>query len=447
MKRIMISAMQSGGGKTTLTCALLALLKKRGTAAEAFKCGPDYIDPMFHSRVLGVPSRNLDLFLQGETGVLKTLGGARGEIAVIEGAMGLYDGIGGADTASAYALAALTKTPVILAVMPRGSSLTLAAQIKGVSQFRRDSHVSGIVLTNCRTMLYEHLKPIIENETGLKVFGCLPPMPELEIPSRHLGLLTAGEIENLTARFDAATEALSRFVDVEALLALASTSEILPAPDTKPAAVRAKIALARDEAFCFYYEDSLDALRAAGAELVEFSPLRDERLPDCDGLYLGGGYPELYAKRLSENASMRQSVAAAVRAGMPTVAECGGFLYLGAALESDSGAAYPMAGVLPGVGQKTERLQNFGYTELKAERDSLLFRAGESVHAHEFHYWKSTENGADLTAVKPVSGRERHCGYVNESLYAAFPHLHFGGEAPLAARFVAAAERYKNGKA
>ena len=446
MKRIMISAMQSGGGKTMLTCALLALLKKRGTAAEAFKCGPDYIDPMFHSRVLGVPSRNLDLFLQGETGVLKTLGGARGEIAVIEGAMGLYDGIGGTDTASAYALAALTKTPVILAVMPRGSSLTLAAQIKGVSQFRRDSRVSGIVLTNCRTMLYEHLKPVIENETGLKVFGCLPPMKELEIPSRHLGLLTAGEIENLTARFDAATEALSRFVDVEALLALASTSEILPAPDTKPAAVRAKIALARDEAFCFYYEDSLDALRAAGAELVEFSPLRDERLPDCDGLYLGGGYPELYAKRLSENASMRQSAAAAVRAGMPTVAECGGFLYLGAALESDSGAAYPMAGVLPGVGQKTERLQNFGYTELEAERDSLLFRAGERVHAHEFHYWKSTENGSDLKAVKPLSGRERRCGYANESLYAAFPHLHFGGEAPLAARFVAAAERYKNGK-
>ena len=192
MKRIMISAMQSGGGKTTLTCALLALLKKRGMAAEAFKCGPDYIDPMFHSRVLGVPSRNLDLFLQGETGVLKTLGGARGEIAVIEGAMGLYDGVGGTDTASAYALAALTKTPVILAVMPRGSSLTLAAQIKGVAQFRRDSHVSGIVLTNCRTMLYEHLKPVIENETGLKVFGCLPPMPELQIPSRHLGLLTAG---------------------------------------------------------------------------------------------------------------------------------------------------------------------------------------------------------------------------------------------------------------
>ena len=447
MKRIMISAMQSGGGKTTLTCALLALLKKRGTAAEAFKCGPDYIDPMFHSCVLGVPSRNLDLFLQGETGVLKTLGGARGEIAVIEGAMGLYDGIGGTDTASAYALAALTKTPVILAVMPRGSSLTLAAQIKGVAQFRRDSRVSGIVLTNCRTMLYEHLKPIIENETGLKVFGCLPPMAELEIPSRHLGLLTAGEIENLTARFDAAADMLSDCVDVEGLLTLASAAGLESVSETKPVSARAKIALARDEAFCFYYEDSLDALRAAGAELIEFSPLRDERLPECDGLYLGGGYPELYAKRLSENASMRQSVAAAVRAGMPTVAECGGFLYLGAALESDSGAAYPMAGVLPGVGLKTDRLQNFGYTELKAERDSLLFRAGEHVHAHEFHYWKSTENGNDLTAVKPLSGRERRCGYVNESLYAAFPHLHFGGEMPLAARFVAAAERYKNGKA
>lgn len=447
MKRIMISAMQSNGGKTTLTCALLALLKKRGMAAEAFKCGPDYIDPMFHSRVLGVPSRNLDLFLQGETGVLKTLGSARGEIAVIEGAMGLYDGVGGTDTASAYAVAELTKTPVVLSVMPRGSSLTLAAQIKGVADFRPDSHVAGVVLTNCRAMLYEHLKPIIERETGLKVFGCLPPMEELIIPSRHLGLLTAGEIDDLTARFDAAAETLSRCTDIDALLALASTAESLPAAETKPAAVRARIALARDEAFCFYYEDSLDALRAAGAELVEFSPLRDKRLPECDGLYLGGGYPELYAKQLSENASMRESVAAAVRAGLPTVAECGGFLYLGAALESDSGETYPMAGVLPGVGLKTERLQNFGYTELKAEHDSLLFRAGERVHAHEFHYWKSTENGADLTAAKPLSGRERRCGYANESLYAAFPHLHFGGEAPLAARFVAAAESYeKNGK-
>ena len=202
------------------------------------------------------------------------------------------------------------------------------------------------------------------------------------------------------------------------------------------------IAVARDEAFCFYYQDSLDALERSGAQLRFFSPLRDGVLPPCDGLYLGGGYPELYARELSENAAMRESLAGAVRSGLPTIAECGGFLYLQQSLEDDKGTPWPMAGVLPGRGFRTDRLQRFGYAFLKPEADSLLFRAGESVPVHEFHHWDCTENGTDLTAEKP-DGRHWRCGFASPTLYAAFPHLHLDGALPLAQRFAEAARRGK----
>ena len=441
MKTLMIAAMESGAGKTVTTCALLAALKRRDGRLQAFKCGPDYIDPMFHERVLGIPSRNLDLFLQGGAGVLKTLSRTAAELVLIEGAMGYYDGLNNTTEASAYALARLTETPVLLVLSPRGSGLTLAAQVKGMISFRPKNHIAALLLANCPERRAASLAPLLERETGLPVLGFLPPLEEARFESRHLGLMTAGEIGDLSSRLEKLGDAAQRYIDLDRLLSLAGTCETTSTVQAARSS-RCRIAVARDEAFCFTYADNLDTLEEAGAELVFFSPLHDAALPAANGLYLPGGYPELHAEALSANTAMRQSIASTVRAGLPTVAECGGFLYLGQSLEDEQGRAYPMCGVLPGRGIKTGRLQRFGYQTLTAAEDSLLFRAGESIPAHEFHYWDSTENGAALRAEK-ADGRIWPCGYASPSLYAAFPHLHFGGAAALAERFVKACEQWK----
>lgn len=443
MRQLLITAMHSGAGKTVVSCALLAALQKRGYALSAFKCGPDYIDPMFHSRVLGVPCRNLDLFLQGEQGVLRTLRRGEGELALLEGAMGYYDGVGGTERASAYEIVRLTNTPALLVLRHGGSALTLAAQVRGMQSFRAESGIKALLLANCPERMAASLRPILERETGLPVLGFLPPLPEAEFDSRHLGLMTAAEVTDFRTRMDALAAQAEKTIDLDRLLTFFEEVDIkqeIP-PAREPVC---RIAVARDAAFCFLYADNLDALREAGAELQFFSPLHDEALPaGVSGLYLPGGYPELHAKALSENAAMRESVAAAMMAGMPTVAECGGFLYLQKSLEDARGGEYPMCGVLPGRGCRTERLQRFGYQLLRAEEDSLLFRAGEAIPAHEFHYWDCSENGNALRSEKP-DGRSWPCAYARKGLYAAFPHLHFGGAAPLAARFVRACEDYGN---
>lgn len=409
--------------------------------------------------------------------------------------MGYYDGLAGTTEASAWAVADAQDIPVVLVVRPAGSSVTLAAQILGMMHFRRPSHIVGLLLTDCKPMLYAHLQAVLERETGLPVLGYLPAMAEAEIPSRHLGLVTAAEIADLSARFDAIAAALEEHVDLDALLALAgevgvsqddarsNANEDLmvtssertdqhgkasgaagDAAASNSSRPRCRIAVARDDAFSFYYQDNLDLLETAGAELVYVSPLQDAALPEVDGLYLGGGYPELHLEALSQNASMRESIRQAVADGLPTVAECGGFLYLQQAMQDANvtalvphaedaqaereaqGTTWPMAGVLPGTGYRTDRLQRFGYLTLTAEQDSLLLRAGEKAHAHEFHYWDCTECGTDLAAAK-ADGRSWRCGYVNADLYAAFPHFHWGGELPMAERFVQAAAAYREAHA
>ena len=482
MKRIMISAMSSGSGKTIITGGLMRALQRRGLSVLGFKCGPDYIDPMFHSRVLGIPGRNLDLFLQGEEGMKRTFSQKQADIAVIEGAMGYYDGISGTDENSAWQIAGLTGTPVILVVRPRGISLTLAAQIRGMQSFRENNRIAGVIFTDCKMSLYLHLKTILEKETGVPVLGYLPPMEEAVLPSRRLGLVTADEIEDLRERFDAIAGSLEENCDMNKCLEIADKAEendacrdwcfrnagnnagqitiedrMIETPGKAEdgdlsgkdkgqhsSAGRkycCRIGTAMDEAFSFYYADSLDLLREYGAEIIPFSPIHDPAIPDVDALYLGGGYPELYLKELSGNASMRESVRRAVEKGMPAVAECGGFMYLHKSIRAEDGTEYPMAGVLPGSAYKTESLRRFGYLTLKADTDSLLFRCGEKIPAHEFHYWESTECGGSLTAEK-TGGRNWKCGYTSSTLYAAFPHLHFGGEMPLAERFVRSAEKW-----
>lgn len=443
MIEVLLAAPASGSGKTAMTCALLRALQRRNLHPCAFKCGPDYIDPMFHRAVLGVPSHNLDLFL-AQPQTVRTLyaNACRNHgAAVCEGVMGFYDGVGGVTAqASAWQIADTLDLPVLLVVRPKGASLTLAAQIRGLQAFRTPSHLAGILLNDCTPMLADSLAPMLERETGLPVLGCLPHLPEAVLKSRHLGLYTAAEIDDLAIRLDNMSAALEEHTDLERLLRLCDRPPRPvppPSPQTPPSV---RIAVANDEAFCFTYAETLEILQQFGAELVFFSPLRDSALPDAiGGLYLPGGYPELSAPALAENSAMRAAVRQAVQNGLPTVAECGGFLYLNQTLQDAQGRSWPMAGVLPGGGIKTQRLVRFGYAELTAEADSLLFRAGEQIPVHEFHYWDCTRNGAAFGVRKPIKGRAWRCGFATPTLYAAFPHLYFAGRPQLAERFVMAA--------
>ena len=360
--------------------------------------------------------------------------------------MGYYDGIAMSSDASAYHRAKATGTAAVLVLDGRGRALTAAAAVKGMKEFRPDSNIRGVLLNRVSPMLYPRLKEAIESETGVTVYGFLPPCPQSALESRHLGLVTAAEVADLHRKLTELSALAAKHIDLTGLLALAASAPALdasplPLPATVPG--RPRIAVARDKAFCFYYADSLALLEKLGAELVPFSPLQDATLPEgVSGLYLGGGYPELYARELSENVSMLRSVREAVTGGLPTVAECGGFLYLHRELAGEDGVFYPMAGVFDAAAENTRRLSRFGYVTLTAKTDGLLGEAGFSLPAHEFHYWDSDAPGAAFHAQKPQSGRGWDCAWHADTLYAGFPHFHLWAAPEAAARWVTACARY-----
>lgn len=448
--RLLLCAPASGGGKTTVTCAILQALVDRHLEPVAFKCGPDYIDPMFHSEIIGAKSRNLDLFFLGEdkTRYLLERNSVGAGLALIEGVMGYYDGIAMSHEASAYHLAKATRTPAVLVVDGRGSALTLAAVVQGMKTFRPDSQIRGVVLNRVSPMLYPRLKECIEGETGLTVYGYLPNLPGCALESRHLGLVTAGEVAGLKEKLHKLAAQAEQTMDLEGLLALGASAPALNAtPPVLPTPVEGEpvIAVARDKAFCFYYADGLELLEQMGARLVMFSPLEDKTLPEgtC-GLYLGGGYPELFAKELANNHMLMQEIHDKIRHGLPTVAECGGFLYLHRHLgDADGRYDWNMVGAFSGQAHNTGKLGRFGYITLTAKTDGLLCRAGESFPAHEFHYWDSSTLGGDFSARKPQSNRGWECAFHTPTLYAGFPHFHFWARPELARNFVAAAHRYQ----
>lgn len=424
MLQLVLAAPRSGSGKTTAACALLAALTARGLTPCAFKSGPDYIDPMFHSRIIGAKSANLDLhfFSENTLRFLLAKNAAGCDVSVIEGAMGFYDGAGLTTwKTSAYELALVTKTPVVLVVNARGAALSVLAVIEGFLRFRPESGIRGVILNQCTAMTYASLSAAIEERFGIRCFGFLPRLDECVLESRHLGLVTAGEIRDLREKMQTLAAQAEKTLDIDALLALAHEAEPLDyTPAVLPKKEKIRLAVARDNAFCFYYEDSLDAVREMGGELVPFSPITDGALPEnIDGLYLGGGYPELYAKELGENASMRASVRAALERGVPCIAECGGFMYLTEAIGDE-----PMAGFLPGTCFDTGKLTRFGYVTLRAKKDNLLCRAGGEIAAHEFHHWDCTCPGDAFAAEKPT-GRRWECAAASDTLYAGYPHFHF----------------------
>ncbi|MCR4924321.1 MAG: cobyrinate a,c-diamide synthase [Lachnospiraceae bacterium] len=453
-KRIMISAMESSSGKTTVSAALLKLFSEEGYRVSGIKCGPDYIDPMFHKFVTkdtSIGAKNADLFLQGEDRVRELIAlEATKDLLIFEGAMGYYDGIGGTLENSAYDIADRLDIPVLLILKPKGISTTLAALLKGMTDFVEDSHIKAVILNDCSRSLFLHLKPIIEERTGLELLGYIPKIKEARLLSRHLGLKLAGENKDLDKKLDLIVSELKETVNTERLLELSKAVEksscSIKIKRSKEAVKRPKIAIACDSAFCFYYETSLRALEAAGAELLYFSPLSHERLPkDISGLYIGGGYPELHLKELSSNMSMMEDIREAIRQGLPTIAECGGFIYLhDRVLDLNNKNTYDMVGIIRGKASYTGKLVSFGYIDLEntSGTDNMLFKKGEKIAAHEFHYYDSENNGEDLLATKPVGKRSYKNAYISPSLYAGYPHLDLGGKYPLAERFVKRAVEY-----
>ncbi len=435
--RLVLAGTMSGCGKTTVTCAVLGALRRRGLRAGAFKCGPDYIDPMFHARITGSPGCNLDLEFFGDDTARYLLAsrGADRDVCVLEGVMGYYDGAGPAEIrASTWDVARATDTPAVLVVNARGAAFSVLAAIKGFLSFVPESRIRGVILNGCSARVFEALAGAVRDRFGGRIvpLGFLPRIPECSLESRHLGLVTAGEVPDLQEKVDLLARRAEETLDLDGLLALAGEAPPLSftAPEIPRFSQPVRIAVAEDEAFCFYYAENLDLLREMGAELVPFSPLADPALPEgIDGLYLGGGYPELHAKRLAENVSMRDSVRAAVENGLPTIAECGGFMYLTQAIGDE-----PAAGVLPGRCFDAGHLVRFGYTALTASRDSLLCRAGETLRAHEFHRWDCTDPGRAFSA-KKTSGAAWECAAASERLYAGFPHFHFYSDVRMAARF------------
>lgn len=447
--RVLFAASKSGTGKTMIVCGMIAAMKERGINIAVFKCGPDYIDPMFHRKVLGVETGNLDTYFTEEavTKYIFEKESQGADLSIIEGVMGYYDGLAGKSLeGSTYELGRVTKTPVVLIVDGKGASVSLAAIIKGMMEYREDSNIKGIILNCVSESYYSRIKDVIERECKVKVLGYLPQIKELSVPSRNLGLVSPKEVEEFENWANKIAVELKKTVDLDGILEIANEAEELELVPRKneewSIEHNVRIAVARDEAFSFYYRENVELLQELGAELVYFSPTHDSSLPkEIDGLILWGGYPENYAKELEQNESMRKEIYNACQKGLPCIAECGGFLYLQRSLEGEDGKKYQMTGVLDGKGYRTWKLSRFGYMEAVCEKNGMV-QKGEKIKGHEFHYWDCTENGNDFGAKKPLTDVTYQCMVNNAYLLAGFPHFYYYSNPSIIEGFMKNCERF-----
>ncbi len=464
--RILISSTSSSSGKTTIVCALLQKYMtdyKNGILSlppSSIKIGPDYIDPLFHSNIIGNKTGNIDLFFNDKDSAVSIFAqdAKDSSITICEGAMGYYDGKGGnSENFSSYEAAKSLGCPVILVVDVKGRSFSLCAEINGFTKFRETdgdrSLIKGVILNRCSHKLYEKLKPVIEKECLVECLGYALENKEYTLDSRHLGLVTPQDISNIKNKLSAMSEDICKTIDTDRIFEIASEASEIKCDgyikDNVKSCVR--IGVAKDRAFCFYYRENLELLRSLGAELVCFSPLNDKKLPDnLSGLYIGGGYPELHVDLLSQNSSMAQSIKSFAAKGAPVYAECGGFMYL------------QMIGLLKGTFSNTGHLVRFGYIDLISNTDTFLMKKGESIKAHEFHYFDSTENGTAFTAVKDSNTRwtcfqyacpepymhnsKCNTGKVTENILAGFPHMYFPSNPDIAQNFIIACLQYESVK-
>ncbi|MCH8225543.1 MAG: cobyrinate a,c-diamide synthase [Chloroflexi bacterium] len=441
-----IAGVRSGVGKTTVATGIMGALTRRGHRVQPFKAGPDYIDPTYHALACGVPSRNLDTWLLPHRTVIELFqrASALRDVSVVEGVMGLFDGHSSlSEEGSTAELAKLLEAPVILVADASKVARSVAAEILGYQQFDPNLKIAGVILNGVGSPRHlEFCQPQIEATTGLPVLGYLPRREELAQPERHLGLIPT--VEGTVARrwYDTLVDQVEETIDVERILQLAGASsrqavepEIFP---REPQPKRAVIAIARDKAFSFYYQDSLDLLEAWGAELAPFSPMEDTRLPEgAGGIYLGGGFPEMFAAQLAENAPMHAAIRDAVARGVPVYAECGGLMYLGQSLRDLEGVEYPMLGLIPAVSAMSNRRLTMGYRELESRTDSPVLRRGQRVRGHEFH-WSTLEQppDPDQSVYRVLDQGDRADGFQVGSIWASYVHIHLASDPSLARRFV-----------
>lgn len=452
----MITAASSGSGKTMITCGLLELFKRKGLNPLACKCGPDYIDGLFHKQVLELEGMNLDSYFEAPEELRDKYSRlSKGHLPVVEGVMGYFDGLGGSTTrASSWEVAHILDLPAVLVVDARGASVSLAALIKGFLEFERSmgSQIKAVIFNRMSPMLYPRIRELVERETGIRAAGFVPELDFLKVGSRHLGLVLPEEIAGLREQMNRLGKCLEETIDWEFLEELGAEKEERDALEEEnteascTAAFSFRLGIAMDEAFCFYYQDNLRLLERLGGELVYFSPIHDRSLPEqLDGLILGGGYPELYCEALSLNESMRESVKKAAEGGLPVLGECGGYLYLLEELEAEDGRIWPMTGVLKGKGYKKGKNSRFGYIGVEAEKDRLYLKPGEQIRGHEFHYWdcEVLEEEWVMRAKKPVGNRSWPCIRIKNQVMAGFPHLFYPSCPAFAVRFAKACVRYK----
>lgn len=452
LKKIMFAGVSSSSGKTTIVSALMRLLKRRNYKVAPYKVGPDYIDPSFHEKACGQLSRNLDEFML-EKEELRYLFAGRKDVAdihVIEGVMGLYDGYGyRIDYCSTASMAKILDCKVILILDAKSLAGSAAATVLGYRDLDKDVRIGGVIVNNVSSQShYQILKRAIEGYTGVPVLGRIPPNKSFALPSRHLGLIPGCELDELDSMFNMMADVVEEYVDVEKILELAESSE-LSYDEKRRSGVRnitdVKLALARDKAFHFYYEDSLELLRYMGVELVEFSPLGDAVLPNCDGVFLGGGFPEVFAKELEANRSMRESIRRFGEDGGVIYAECGGLMYLGTSLLDQERYEYEMVGLLDGKSVMKDRLQRFGYCQGTARREVVIAKCEEEVRGHEFHY---SDFETDLQGVfkmqKYQDGtllREWEGGFAYKNVLGTYLHSHFCSNYKLALNLIRTIEQ------
>ncbi len=459
MPRLLLAAPMSGSGKTTVMAGLIAAFVAQGLRVAPFKVGPDYIDPSYHALAAGRPCLNLDAWMLPPD-VIPSLVARRSctaDLALIEGVMGLFDGYSGSDdTGSSAQIARLTATPVLLVLDVRAQARTAAALVQGLRDFDPRLTLVGVILNRVGSPRHAQMvTAAIEAHVGLPVVGALHRDDALHLPERHLGLVPTAEPGHWPAWLEQASTLVAAQVDLARVLELAQHAPPLLASDTDrpasiaapPARARPVIAVADDAAFSFHYQDNLDLLSEAGATVVRFSPLSDPKLPpNTQALYLGGGFPELYAAQLAANATLREDIRQAAAAGMPIYAECGGLMYLTETLHDPAGQSFPMVGVLPGCSRMTARL-TLGYRTVQPATTNWLLHPNETLRGHEFHYSIWERDAAQIPPAYTILPDQWHDqvrtdGALIGNVLASYVHLHFLAHPALATRFVAAAQAY-----
>lgn len=496
IKRFMIAAAGSGSGKTTITCGLIAYFKKQGRAVKAYKCGPDYIDPMFHKKVLGISSENLDAYFMNESELRYTVSASPYDVSIIEGVMGIYDGLSSeSDFASSYDIARKTNTPIVLVIDSHGMGRTILSVLKGLLLDDEDNLIRGIVFNRMSNPFFDQIKQMVndllaEIHPETYVIGCIPKMVDIKLDSRHLGLVLPEEIEDLNTRIERVLDMLEKQLDMEKLekvmltkmqgnetqkndnevmsttrkdITQTSLNDEVMSTTSPPQSTSIRVAVARDEAFCFYYDANLSLLEAYGCELVFFSPIHDKELPeDIHALVIGGGYPELFLDKLSKNETMLQSIKAAIMNGIPNLAECGGFMYLHESIVDENGNSFSMVGATKGSCYKKDKLVRFGYMYVEASNNIIELNRNTNdkknnentfdtlsellvgMKGHEFHYYDSTDNGNAVVLSKPNKSKTWQGLHIGENFVWGFPHFYYNSNTRFVEAFIDRCVKYKN---